>query len=91
MRLHCLHKEGYSVVRIPFDAAYWTSLQHKLTKFQVTPVEACQNPIFFSEAVNGQCKLKRNHAYYTQVQGQMGSTGASWCDFTVYTRKGIQW
>ena len=59
------------------------------TKFQVTPLEACQDPIFFCEAVNGHCKLKRNHAYYTQVQGQMGSTGASWCDFIVYTKKGI--
>ena len=55
------------------------------TKFQVTPLEACQDPNFFCEAVNGQW----NHAYYTQVQGQMGSTGASWCDFIVYTRKGI--
>lgn len=44
---------------------------------------------FFCEAVNGHCKLKRNDAYYTQVQGQMGSTRASWCDFIVYTKKGI--
>ena len=59
------------------------------TKFQVTPLEACQDPSFFCEAVNGHCKLKRNHAYYTQVQGQMGCSGASWCDFIVYTKKGI--
>ena len=42
------------------------------TKFQVTPLDACQDPNFFCEAVNGQRKLKKNHAYYTQVQGQMG-------------------
>ena len=41
------------------------------------------------EAVNGHCKLKRNHAYFAQVQGQMGVSGASWCDFIVYTKKGI--
>lgn len=59
-------------------------------QFQVTPLEVCQDPIFFfCEAVNGHCKLKRNDAYYTQVQGQMGSTRASWCDFIVYTKKGI--
>ena len=46
------------------------------TKFQVTPLDACQDPNFFCEAVNGQCKLKKNHAYYTQVQGQMGVSGA---------------
>ena len=36
-----------------------------------------------------QCRLKRDHAYYYQVQGQMGVTGAKWCYFIVYTSKGI--
>ena len=35
------------------------------------------------------CKLKRTHAYYAQVQGQMDCTGAQWCDFVVYTKKGM--
>lgn len=38
------------------------------TKYQVTPLEACKDPNFFCEAVNGQGILKRNHSYYTQVQ-----------------------
>lgn len=59
------------------------------TKFQVTPLEACQDPNCFCEAVNGHCKLKRNHGYYMQVQGHMGASGALWCDFIVYTKKGI--
>ena len=59
------------------------------TKYHVTPLEACEDPTFCCEAVNGQCKLKRDHAYFAQVQGQMGVTGASWCDFIVYTKKGI--
>ena len=59
------------------------------TKFHVTPLDACQDPNFFCEAVNGQCKLKRTHSYFAQVQGHMGVTGASWCDFIVYTKKGI--
>lgn len=36
-----------------------------------------------------QCKLKENHMYYSQVQGQMGITGAMWCDFIVYTKVGL--
>ena len=48
-----------------------------------------KNLIFFCEAVNGQCKVKRTHSYFAQVQGHMGVTGASWCDFIVYTKKGI--
>ena len=36
-----------------------------------------------------ECKLKRDHPYYAQVQGQLGFTGAKWCDFIVHTGKGI--
>ena len=42
------------------------------------------------EKVNdNDCRLKRDHEYYTQVQGQMGVTGAQWCDFFAYTSKGL--
>ena len=33
--------------------------------------------------------MKRTHKYYAQVQGIMGVTGARWCDFVVYTSKGM--
>ena len=60
------------------------------TKFHVTLLEACSDPNFFMEKISDtQCRLKRDHAYYGQVQGQMGVTGAKWCDFIVYTSKGI--
>ena len=60
------------------------------TKFNVTPLEACSDANFFMEKISDtQCRLKRNHAYYAQVQGQMGVTGAKWCDFIVYTGKGL--
>ena len=36
-----------------------------------------------------ECRLKRDHEYYAQVQGQMGITGSKWCDFIVYTSKGL--
>ena len=39
-------------------------------KFQVTPLEACSDPHFFMEKVDDKhCRLKRNNAYYAQVQG----------------------
>ena len=60
------------------------------TKFHVTPLEACSDPTFFMENVSDtECKLMRDHQYYAQVQGQLGVTGAKWCDFIVYTGKGI--
>ena len=73
----CEHHFGLAEVKCPE------------TKYHVTPLEACEDPTFCCEAVNGQCRLKRDHAYFAQVQGQMGVTGASWCDFIVYTKKGI--
>ena len=60
------------------------------TKFNVTPLDACSDPDFFMEKIDeNHCRLKRNHGYYTQVQGQMGITGAKWCNFIVYTSKGL--
>ena len=31
--------------------------------------------------------LKTNHMYFHQIQGQMGITGAKWCDFMVYCKE----
>ena len=35
--------------------------------------------------------FKRTHVYYDQLQGQMGITGADWCDFVVYTKAGLEY
>ena len=59
------------------------------TKFLVTPLDACSDINFCCENIDGKCKLKATHPYYAQVQGQMGVTGADWCDFVVYTKKGM--
>ena len=59
------------------------------SKFRVTPVEACSDPNFFLELIDGKPRLKRNHHYYAQVQGQLGATQCKWCDFIVYTSKGM--
>ena len=60
---------------------------------KMTPAEACSQPNFFctSNALGStsQVQLKRAHPYYSQVQGQMGVTKRNWCDFIVYTEKGI--
>ena len=60
------------------------------TRYHVTPLDACTDPKFFMEETSDtECKLKEDHPYYAQVQGQMAVTGAKWCDFIVYTSKGI--
>jgi len=59
------------------------------TKFLVTPLDACSDSKRFLENLNGEPKLKQNHKCYTQVQGLVGVTGTRWCDFVVYTSKGM--
>ena len=60
------------------------------TKFHVTPLDASSDQGFFMEkASDSQCSLKKTHPYYAQIQGQMGITGAKWCDFIVYTNVGL--
>ena len=53
------------------------------------PLTACHDPHFCCKLENGVPTLKKDHAYYTQVQGQLALTGAEWCDFVVYTHKGL--
>lgn len=38
---------------------------------------------------NGELKLKRSHAYYWQVQGQILITGCRWCDFVICAQEDI--
>ena len=57
----------------------------------MTPVEACSQPAFFCtlNSTSGKLQLKKEHPYHSQVQGQMAITKREWCDFVVYTEKGI--
>ena len=59
----------------------------------LTPSQACEKKDFCSELkeVDGNqlVQLKRNHKYFFQIQGQMAVTGRSWCDFIIYTEKGL--
>ena len=34
-------------------------------------------------------ELKRTHPYYSQIQGQLAVTERKWCDFVIFTNKGI--
>ena len=45
------------------------------------------------DAGSGQLKHKESHQYFSQVQGQMAIGERPWCDFVIFTLKGIsvQW
>lgn len=61
----------------------------------ITPAEACSHKDFCctletsTNAGQHQLKLKRKHKYYSQVQGQMGISKRKWCDFIIFTTKGL--
>ena len=57
----------------------------------LNPVDACSTSGFccVCEPGTSLLRLKRNHSYFAQVQGQMAIGGRPWCDFVVYTNKGI--
>ena len=60
------------------------------TKFHVSPLDACSDPVFCMEKTSdNECCLKNSHPYYAQIQGQMDVTGAKWCDFILYTNVGL--
>ena len=56
----------------------------------ISPTEACTTAGFCCALdTTGQLRLKENHQYYAQVQGQMALVERPWCDFVVFTMKGI--
>jgi len=61
--------------------------KYPYTKRDKSPEEACSDPSFYCELVNGHFHLKRTHQYYHQVQLQLyvSSDIFGWCDFCVYT------
>jgi len=55
-----------------------------------TPLEAAANSSFYSTIESdGDLVLKKSHSYYSQIQGQMAIGECTWCDFVVYTSKGL--
>lgn len=61
------------------------------SKRDVEPEEACKDPTFYCEIQDLRICLKSSHTYYHQVQLQLfaGSDMYSWCDFCIFTCKGL--
>ena len=70
---------GIIEVKCPYNARDMTAAEaaKKIKNFMSTLKE------------DGTLALKVTHEYYYQVQGQMALTGAKWCDFIIYTKKGV--
>lgn len=75
----CEDQNGIIEVKCPFS------------KQSCSIEEACQDRSFFCEMVDSKMQLKTTHIYYHQVQLQIyvGADLYKWCDFCVYTHKGV--
>ena len=51
----------------------------------MTPLDISQNAKFYCSTSEKSLHLKKSSNHYCQVQGEMGVTGAKWCDFVVWT------
>ena len=76
------HPYGFAEVKCPY--------KHR----DSTPKDACADSSFCCELTKSesgveQLQLKKKHAYYCQVQGQMAVGQRPWNDFIIYTTKGI--
>ena len=54
-----------------------------------TPEALINDDKFYITSDNGTLSLKKDHEYYTQIQVAMGLSGAQFCDFIVYTFRGL--
>jgi len=71
------HPYGFLEIKCPY------SVRDK------TPLEAAADSSFYCTIGDGDLVLKRSHSYYSQIQGQMAIGERTWCDFVVYTSKGL--
>lgn len=72
-------KTGVLEIKCPFSAR------------DLTIPEAVQqfSQFCLTQNADGNIELKRTHGYFFQIQGQMMVSGASFCEFVVYTKKDI--
>jgi hypothetical protein len=76
--LHLQEPFGFLEIKCPYSAR------------NLTPAEACAKSGFCCRLTStGQLELKETHQYYAQVQGQMALGERPWCDFVLFTLKGI--
>ena len=61
------------------------------SKRDVSPIDACKDPSFYCSWTDNKMHLKRDHTYYHQVQLQLfvSMDMCHWCDFCIYTLKGV--
>ena len=74
-------QSGILEVKSPFSIRDW-NINQALESYE-------KEGSLFLENVGTNNRLKRNHLYWFQVQGQLLVSGAKYCDFVTYTKKDL--
>ncbi len=68
-------EQGVLEIKCPFSAA-----DAPLLEVAAKSSHFCAKP-----TANGELVLKKSHAYYYQIQGNMAILGLKWCDFVLWS------
>lgn len=80
----------YMIHLVPMSpSAFWRLSVPLSTKIQLLRKHAVIQPFVAHDSTAQQVVLKRTHVYFAQVQGQMAIGNRPWCDFVIYTTKGV--
>ena len=83
------HNKERLTVKYPTDG--WSTSLERMPMFNRAEMNEhiARSGKNISDIQNHSVPTSLRNAYYAQVQGQIGVTGAKWCDFITYTSKGI--
>lgn len=83
------HNKEHLTVKYPTDG--WSTSLERMPMFTRAEMNEhiARSGKNISDIQNHSVPTSLRNAYYAQVQGQIGVTGAKWCDFITYTSKGI--
>lgn len=85
-----LHQTVHGVYDPSSEQPYgFVEVKCPYSKRELSPREACATGQFYCTLESSEVTLRRTSNYYCQVQGQMAIGERPWCDFVVYTPKGI--
>ncbi|XP_029907317.1 uncharacterized protein LOC115359119 isoform X2 [Myripristis murdjan] len=85
-----VHPDAPWLAAVPDGLVYDPSETHNygLVHVRCPQIRSFVNSQFL-DFQRGALELRKNHAYYWQIQGEMMVTGTDWCDLVVYTQEDI--
>lgn len=82
-----LRDAGISIQAV-LTSTVWLKFKCPYKYSDVLPANAARNAVQFPSK-GGYISNNSTYVYYSQVQGQIAITQRKWCDFVIFTNKGV--